>query len=135
MGKSLTSTDKSIMSYSKPVTSRNKNTETCHCHAKIKNGVANSSNNVKPTPGHRIKNLLQLSLAMCIVKIKRTTGKETADEIMRILTRERFNNISFREEYEPVEKCDRRTEEVVEECRNKVMGTMGTALPDDSFKR
>ena len=69
-----------------------------------------------------MKKLLQLPLAMCIVKIRRTTGKETTDKILRILAHDRFNNSSFREEYGSVGIRDRRTEEVVEECINKVMG-------------
>ena len=79
-----------------------------------------------------MKKLLQLPLAMCIVKIRRTTGKETTDKILRILAHDRFNNSSFREEYGSVEKFERRTEEVVEECRNKVMET---SLLEESLKR
>ena len=58
---------------------------------------------------------------MNIVKVKRMIGTETADEIIRILTDERFCSTSFREKYGSLEKCERKTEETIE--KNKIQKT------------
>ena len=53
-------------------------------------------------------------------KIKKIIGIETADEIIRILTDERFNSKSFREKYGTVEKCEKKTEEIVEHNKSQI---------------
>ena len=117
MEKSIVSMNESIKSKSsiesgKKVDNLCKICQKCRCRTEKYNDRRN---------GTKLNSLLQLSLAMNIVKVKRTIGTKTADEIIRILTDERFCSTSFREKYGSLEKCERKTEETIE--KNKIQKT------------
>ena len=98
-------------SYSITSESKELSLRKCNIYCGERNGFDVKGTNVEEMSRSR---LLRLSLAMNIVKVKTSEGKETADEIIKTITHRQFCCVCFLREFGTVEKCEDETKKLVE---------------------